>query len=341
MINLPFKLTFNLPAAQRYFEGEQVTGTRIKIENDKVFFSPLIGERTSDSVTFSKRTRGGFEVTIDGEFSATLYAILTKEASFTYPFFLMKKAGNNSACLMHYTELGAPPKFAPHMRVWLPRKMHTASKRNPTKNEIDDILGPFTSVIRSSKLIVDECTEARKIGRPNREVDEAKSVISAFENLAYEILPGLHSETNIQQIRGANNLLNDFLKSASAMSASLQSKAETLKSFATAMHGEVTETKPRYHTVEEYLATNTVQQFPLKRGRGRPRKVLDVPTTELVSKTPEIKEADGENFDDEINLADYHNAEMHNGAVVIESANQANRPVKFWKNRRAAVANHR
>lgn len=247
-----FRLTFNLPAQKYFFSGEEVSGLRIKIENQVVTFRAAVEPRGPDSVGFVARPRGGYECQIDGDMAEELLSILMKDASISEPFFILNRNKTGWINIQHFVGNGLPPpKFDPHMRLWIPREKSQKMPQHIENDEITAILGPFVSLVRCSKQLVDNYEKERRIGRPPKEIIEARDVVLAFENLINEIKPNTKN-INLQDIQTASELLINFLEKSN-----IETTPQTYEN--------------EYH-VDNSISQEISTEETIKRNRGRPRK---------------------------------------------------------------------
>jgi hypothetical protein len=214
--NPAFKLTINYPAQKLFFTEDSV-GIRIKIEPGldgiPIYFRPVSHLRTPDSVSFTKRPRGGYYFNIQGSNSTELLDILLTYASIERPFFTMHKSKNGWLGLKHYTDVGAPPKTIPHVRLWMSREKYV-SEMSPMNDEISEILGDFSLLVRGAKHSIDEHARNGKLGRPPADVLDSRVVLAAFQALNEEIFANeCHSKLDTKSIQTAIDLLKTVLES--------------------------------------------------------------------------------------------------------------------------------
>ncbi|CAM6053342.1 unnamed protein product [Sphagnum tenellum] len=219
-----FRITFNLPAQNKYFDEETVSGIRIKIDEDVIMFQAA-HESDHNTVAFTNRPRGGCECIIDGTIAGEMLSLLMKEASPSQPFFDLIKLDQGWITIQHYKGEGAPPKFVPHMRVWPPRDRIEAIARPPIDDEITEVLGNFASLARVAKQLINDYDAERRVGRPPSEIIEAREVIIAFQNLAKEILPDTNLAGGIKMVQTAHNALVGFLQTYANSTSEKQRKA--------------------------------------------------------------------------------------------------------------------
>jgi hypothetical protein len=124
---MPFLITFNKPAGDMFFEGENVRGVKIEITDYGCRFLPVAKDHGDRIVPVDKRLRGGYQTNlIEGSNSESLFAALTNPNG--YPFFIITRGKGN------YMEArpwdgpkklpaqGAKPepdRFSPHLRIWV------------------------------------------------------------------------------------------------------------------------------------------------------------------------------------------------------------------------------
>jgi len=219
-----FRLTFNLPAENYFFEGEDITGMQIKIENDVIFFRPV---RTEDQgspsfddgligeVSLIPRPRGGKEAVIEGDQSDELMRVLCKDASLKFPFFIVKRArGEQSGWITieHFGEPDSPPKFTPHMRVWFPRNRIENGFKAPLNDDIKEVLGDFVDTVRGAREVIAHYESDRRIGRPPREVLESRIILDNFRDLVNEVMPNSNIAEIVQPVQAATAMLVEFIK---------------------------------------------------------------------------------------------------------------------------------
>lgn len=177
-----FKITFNKPAFRTFFQGDGVAGIRVRIVDERVLFRPVLTPTGEDIVPVAERTRGGVEITINGDQANHVLRLL--QPKIENPFYLLRRTEKNWIEVIKYNGKGhEPPKYEPHARIWLKDMRCDA----PCSEVVD--FDFHMNEVRKAKGIVDKYTEERRTGRPPREVIEAKMLLNAFAETAREVLP--------------------------------------------------------------------------------------------------------------------------------------------------------
>lgn len=177
-----FKITFNKPAFRTFFQGDGVTGIRVRIIDNRVLFRPVLTPTGEDIVPIAERTRGGVEITINGDQADHVLRLL--QPKIETPFYLLRRTEKNWIEVVKYTGKGhEPPKYEPHARIWL-KDMRCEA---PCAEAAD--FDFHMNEVRKAKNIVDKYVEERRTGRPPREVIEAKMLLNTFAETAREVLP--------------------------------------------------------------------------------------------------------------------------------------------------------
>lgn len=222
-----FKLTFNKPAEKSFFEGEDVAGLEVKLENDTVFFRASSDQDQAGLLPIERRTRGGYESVISADLATNLLASLKMAgASIRLPFFLLVRDKGGWIKTIHYSVEGAPPKFEAHVRVWTPRERNEGVIPTELSERTLELLGEFAQVVFRAQSIVKQHAAARKVGRPPSEVRDADDVLDEFEKFVQMVLPGRVSRQvdDIQKIQTIRDLANSVLTAHSARSSELQNE---------------------------------------------------------------------------------------------------------------------
>jgi hypothetical protein len=225
---LSFKLTFNLPAKNKYFDEDQMLGIAISFKDGVPQFRAALpnADPEGDIFTVQARPRGGYQTFVTGELAASLYAYLTEKATVARPFFVMKKMDGGWATVQHFDRDGAPPKFEPHMRLWFEKERSELGVRPPINDEIAEQLGAFATMMRAARDVVALYDAERRIGRPPAEVMESRQVLDAFAALSQEIIPTTavgDSLNNFEQV-------NDLLSTAARVMSETMRKVKTTPS---------------------------------------------------------------------------------------------------------------
>jgi hypothetical protein len=200
----PFKLTFNKPAVQSFFEGEDADGLKVGIEQNAVVFTPVNGSKDSDVIPLLERTRGGVEAVVEGRMAAQLAMALENPHG---SFFTLKRMKGGAVQAVPYASADAPSKFTPHMRAWLPKTMDTEGAPAVMPN-IDEF-PRFLEGVRAAKRLVDEHSTVKRAGRPSREVSEARRLLAQFSELSQEIIPTVSNDEGL--LRQAHELLGSIV----------------------------------------------------------------------------------------------------------------------------------
>jgi len=179
------------------FGGENDVGIQIKVENGIAYFRPAMTE-TDDVVklhdrgsSHSENARGGSEMFLKGgsrrnELVMALqnphgpYFVLERDTHGWFkaiPFVPSHKPAKKTLSV-------APPKNAPHIRVWRNR----VTKKAPvlTRNLVELVnranqKNPAPVSYKAAKNLVAEYQRYDRAGRPLREVSRAKKIIASFE----------------------------------------------------------------------------------------------------------------------------------------------------------------
>lgn len=169
-----FKITFNKPAQLAFFEGEDASGLKINLSEESLVLTPARRAKGSDVVPLHPRSRGGLEAVIDGSMTEDLKSALHNPDG---PFFILQRRKGGSLAVVPWGRSEAPPKFTPHLRVWMDRPECFAV----------DSYNDFPSLIhqlRNAKEIVNQAMNEKRPGRPTKEVAEAKKLLRSFTELA-------------------------------------------------------------------------------------------------------------------------------------------------------------
>ena len=186
---MEFTLTFNKPAYKMFFEGEEATGLKIRVQDGIVQFRPVDSDEEdgSDTASLSMRERGGVAAVIEGTASDTIFSHLKNPHGL--PYFLLSRAPKGWITATPFEGPGRePPRFAPQVRVW------TKSTARPLPlHLIHDMKGMevanFVQELREAKSIIDDHSKKKKIGRPPADVTAARDKIKLFADVARDILP--------------------------------------------------------------------------------------------------------------------------------------------------------
>jgi hypothetical protein len=217
--NLEFRVTFNKPAVLRYFES--YTALEFKINDDKVVMRPIALVRGPDTVALEERNRGGFEAIVGGALAISILPFLQRDATINRPFFILTpvglgvEVGKGWLGITHFTDADFPPKYDPYMRFWAPIEKETIvqSATSPDDDEnLPDHLVDFVMEVKRAYAVIERQKYERKVGRPSREIKEAKSVLVLLERLAKEYLPRRGGiDIDISAVEQAKSLLAGFI----------------------------------------------------------------------------------------------------------------------------------
>jgi hypothetical protein len=190
----PRRLTFNFPALRHYFDNQDKSGVSIKVEGDSVFIKPAWYTGTN-SLELVMRGEHGKQILLEGSLADQVIEVLLASGDTTNrPFFVMKSAKGGWIRLEHYNEDDAP-KLVPHVRLWTPRTQETAVPRmllaSNVPPDIQPMLTEFVVQISACQEKVRIFESQRRVGRPPRDVMDAKFVLTSFVRLASGIPPEL------------------------------------------------------------------------------------------------------------------------------------------------------
>lgn len=219
-----FKLTFNKPAVRQFLEGDD-KGLRIRTENGVVMFKTAKTATADDATPLDKRTRGGFEAIVEGDLAAD---ILTNLQNPHGPFFVLKRR-NGWVAAEPYDGVEAPPKFEPHVRVWVakettatpaPKKTKARAPQKVAKNY--KVASPDTPYLDTVRAAYTKLSEVARPGRPTNEERqarlEARELVSSFEVVAKELV-GLPHDSQPLDLSGlieAHKMIGDFINQLSS-----------------------------------------------------------------------------------------------------------------------------
>lgn len=178
-----FRLTLNAPSAQVVI-GEKMKGMEIEMGRNAVRIRPVEhGRSTGKSVQLEPGDRGGLEAVIEGENPAALLRLLQKlGGGQRKPYFSLHRDTGGWYRLQH--EELAPPRHIPAMRVWPSDRVEAAPV--PVREG-----EPAWAVeIRKAQATLEAYQGQPKVGRPSKEVLEARVTMEAFRTLAAELLDG-------------------------------------------------------------------------------------------------------------------------------------------------------
>ena len=118
-----FRLTFNLPAVNYFFEMQGKVAVEIKITDDGEVLLRGQPNIADNCVSLVGRTRGGCEAVIDGDMTEILLTHLQRTATQAQPFFTLHRSEEHAGwvAIKHFPHDKAPGKFTPHMRLWVER----------------------------------------------------------------------------------------------------------------------------------------------------------------------------------------------------------------------------
>ena len=158
-----FRLTLN-PAAAALLDRDvsAVRGIRIQMVENEVYIKPSFAAIGMDVAPVSMRARGGLEAYIEGSAEAALVSILSRPGT---PFFslALNEKGWLALSPWHGEE---PPRNRPLIRVWF-AKAPTGHSVISDYEELRKIVGSYN-----------------RVGRPPREIAEAKAKLREFDELA-------------------------------------------------------------------------------------------------------------------------------------------------------------
>lgn len=198
-----FRITFNKPAYSTFFEGENARSVQIKITPQGVMLRASDKEpsaETPDVVPLSERGRGGLSAAFDGRFAEELLGYLKNPSG--NAFFMLNRAQDGWALATPFESPASagnvePPRFRPHMRVWV-----TENVRQPG-HELSRFLEmgvpQFLTEVEESRKLVAEYMKEKVPGRPPLEVTEAQKVLNLMTDVAYEVM-GLNKLDEAAQV---------------------------------------------------------------------------------------------------------------------------------------------
>jgi hypothetical protein len=189
-----FKLTFNKPAVRQFISKKEheTRGTMAKgLDIHQVGGIAMFRQGDPDdcSVVMLPRTRGGYEAIIEGTQSATLLAALENGDG---PFFTLERDPDNKdwVAAKPWPSTEAPPKFEPHVRLWVHDGSHTyvsplrSKKTKPKAPKAKVKAAPTIPYIDQVRMAYRKLNEPRGPGRPGNDHKQAKAVVAKFETEA-------------------------------------------------------------------------------------------------------------------------------------------------------------
>lgn len=208
-----FRITFNKPAYDTFFAGEEARGLRIKIADGHIAFQPVQESRGDDIVAVDPRGRGGVEIRIEGKLEDEVLAALQNHHS---PFFLLARQSHwiVPAAWVPPTDspdgkMPEPPRFKPHLRVW--------ARDNAAIST--DILSQLLTT--DSTNFAQEMAEAhdtiarfkgKSLSQVPKELAEARRKIALLDNMARRFLP--HYDRLLRAYADIGEILGDRVNEA-------------------------------------------------------------------------------------------------------------------------------
>lgn len=193
-----FKLSFNKPATQHYFEGQDCEGIKVEIVNGKARFKPVAQYSGPAIVGITGRARGGVETRlIEGSETDNLFKALTNPLG--YPFFMLTRVGDGWIEATPWDGpkkissdqpkdiKAVPDRFTPHLRVW--PKGNSKSETDMVPDNIEAFPEVDPAVINENavrdrlRLIVDALSDINSLpfGKALTQLRQAKTLISETE----------------------------------------------------------------------------------------------------------------------------------------------------------------
>lgn len=177
---MSFRLTFNKPAIAQFFGNDSASAVRVKIENNAAFFLPISGPSpTKDVLPINLRTRGGGESYVEGTRSKELQHALTNEIS---NYFTLEQKPDGWFEAVAWDSPGTPGRLVPHVRGWMP--MTDAGTVRETRVDHNTFKG-LVDLLKQSLEVISK--NEPRVGRPSKEVAQAKETIALFKDVVREI----------------------------------------------------------------------------------------------------------------------------------------------------------
>lgn len=185
---MQFRLTFNKPAYEMFFRGDDAQGVRIKIADGIVQFKPTNSLEGNDVVPVSQRgTRGGLQAIVAGTHADAVLDAMKNE--FGNPFFVLQRMERGwIGAHPHQGPAAEPTKVTPVVRVWVQGyERRVAPQLLEELNRLD--LPQFLDEVREAKKITDDYEKLNKAGRPPMAVMNARDTLRLFTETARDVLP--------------------------------------------------------------------------------------------------------------------------------------------------------
>lgn len=205
------KLTFNKPAAHSFSEVDKAV--RIRIQDGEVQFLPS-SKMTNDAAPVAPRSRGGYESIIEGSSVDALADALKNNHG---PFFTLERRPDGWMAAIPHRSPSAPPKFTPHVRVWNER---TASAPRtvvaPSPFAQDTAGDMFSAVLKANEILSSQASPGRPSNTERQARTDAEEILNKFRDTATAVL-GPRVLPDIDGLRKAHALLGKFIADMDAM----------------------------------------------------------------------------------------------------------------------------
>ena len=180
------RFTFNQSAERRFLSNS--AGLRVKLDVTGIFFHPTMTEDGPQIIRLESSTIGKM-VDID---SAETYAKRVMQLlqntgySSREPFFLLTEGSSKGwLAVTHYPFDKAPPKSTPYFRVW---PLRWAPDVEPQLNGFDLRSWSNTrQMVLGACAILQEYQMSNKVGRPPKQVQDAKTIMGSLNQLLGEV----------------------------------------------------------------------------------------------------------------------------------------------------------
>lgn len=203
----PVRLTFNRPAAAASRGAEAVIPS---VDSEGCYFT-LASRNEAHAIALVGRERGGLELVLPADVGSAMVRALGVTA--THPYALLSRDGSSDRFrLVRYEREGGPARHLAAARFWLPDLRRDDSADFDNIDPASPSPLSFIAAVRRADALVRQ--HSGHIGRPPKELAEARRIVSAFDDLVRELRPDL--------VRLDSSLVNDLRAARAAVDRGLE-----------------------------------------------------------------------------------------------------------------------
>lgn len=186
-MNRILKITFNKPAFEAFFAGDDFDGVEFRVESGVLQIKPVFVVGDEDVAPIEERTRGGIEVDVV-DYWQDEEVLQALRNPYGNPFFSLHRAGRGWFSAVPYDgrPRSEPPRTIPVMRVWTRPEVALSPEQMDRVGDMGVIR--FVEEVRAAKRDVDAYYARKRPGRPPKDIAEKQALIRCLVTAAAEFM---------------------------------------------------------------------------------------------------------------------------------------------------------